>query len=63
MFTQIAPLAAIVAFWVIIFVASFLFSRRALHAPRGDEHEEAPSEHHESASSEVDHHVPSQSAH
>jgi hypothetical protein len=63
MFTQIAPLAAIVVFWAIIFVASFIFSRRALNAPREEEHEEAHIESHGSASTEVDDQVPSRSGH
>ena len=63
MFTQIAPLAAIVLFWAIIFVAAFFFSRRALNAPREDAHEEIHTEVHESTSAGVDDQVTSKSGH
>jgi hypothetical protein len=62
-FRQIAPLAAIVLFWAIIFVAAFAFSRRALNAPREEEHEETHAESHDGASVEIDDQVTSKPGH
>lgn len=40
----ILPLIGIVVFWGVIFIFAFWFTRRALLAPREEEHEEASGE-------------------